>query len=141
MYNINSRGIINKFLCELKDYYNSPFFVGVIIAAFFFFCIFITGCASTAGLGKRLLQAKIVSEKHKGVLAICTRANALMYGGGNIAIVKTTKDFQGTVEVKKGCAVKITSQKAKNSTASNPKNPAEELLDTMFKTPERLIGE
>lgn len=100
-----------------------------------------SGCASTAGLGKRLLKAKIVSEEHKGALAVCTRANALMYGGGNIAIIKTAKDFQGTVEVKKGCTVKITAQKAKNSTTQNPKNPAEELLDTMFNHPNELIAE
>ena len=98
-----------------------------------------SGCASTAGLGKRLLKAKIVSEEHKGALAVCTRANALMYGGGNIAVVKTTKDFQGIVEVKKGCAVKITAGKAKNSTTQNPKNPAEELLDTMFNHPTELV--
>jgi len=101
----------------------------------------LSGCASTAGLGKRLLKAKIVSEEHKGALAVCTRANALMYGGGNIAVIKTAKDFQGTVEVKKGCAVKIVAGKAKNSTTQNPKNPAEELLDTMFNRPNELIGE
>ncbi len=126
---------------SIEGYIKSPFVAGLIIAVFSAFCILVTGCASTAGLGKRLLKAKIVSEENKGALAICTRANALMYGGGNITVIKTAKDFQGTVEVKKGCAVKITTQKAKNRTTPNPKNPAEELLDTMFKTPEKLIEE
>ena len=131
MYNINKNG--GGFLMLFVGKLNL-----VVIGLLLFF---LSGCASTAGLGKRLLKAKIVSEENKGAFAICTRANALMYGGGNIAVVKTAKDFQGTVEVKKGCAVKITAQKAKNDTTQNPNNPAEDLLDTMFNTPEKLIVE
>ena len=126
---------------SIEGYMKSPFVAGLIIAVFAAFCILVSGCASTAGLGKRLLKAKIVSEANKGALAVCTRANALMYGGGNIAIVKTTKDFTGTVEVKKGCEVKITTQKAKNSTTENPNNPAEDLLHKMFNNPNELIAE
>jgi len=126
---------------SIEGYMKSPFVAGLIIAVFCAFSILVSGCASTAGLGKRLLKAKIVSEENKGAFAICTRANALMYGGGNIAVVKTAKDFEGTVEVKKGCAVKITAQKAKNITTQNTNNPAEELLDTMFNHPNELIGE
>jgi len=131
MYNIDKSG------GGLMFYFNKLilFVVGLLLL------FYLTSCASTAGLGKRLLKAKIVSEEHKGALAVCTRANALMYGGGNIAVIKTAKDFQGTVEVKKGCAVKIVAGKAKNSTTQNPKNPAEELLDTMFNHPNELIGE
>lgn len=124
---------------SIEGYMKSPFVAGLIIAGFCAFLVLVAGCASTAGLGKRLLKAKIVSEEHKGALAVCTRANALMYGGGNITVIKTAKDFQGTVEVKKGCAVKITAQKAKNDTTSNPNNPAEELLDKMFNNPGELI--
>lgn len=126
---------------SIEGYMRSPFVAGLIIAVFAAFCILASGCASTAGLGKRLLKAKIVSEENKGALAICTRANALMYGGGNITVIKTAKDFQGTVEVKKGCAVKITARKAKNDTTQNPNNPAEDLLNSMFLTPEKLIAE
>lgn len=126
---------------SIEGYMKSPFVAGLIIAVFCAFSIVVSGCASTAGLGKRLLKAKIVSEENKGALAICTRANALMYGGGNITIIKTTKDFTGTVKVKKGCTVEIIAQKAKKDTTQNPKNPAKELLDTMFNTPEKLIGE
>jgi len=139
MYNINNGGNMKE--PSIEGYMKSPFVAGLIIAVFCAFIVLASGCASTAGLGKRLLKAKIVSEEHKGALAVCTRANALMYGGGNIAVVKTTKDFQGTVEVKKGCAVKITAGKAKNSTTQNPNNPAEELLDKMFNNPEELIAE
>ena len=96
---------------------------------------FLSGCAATNALGERLLKAKIFSEKEKGALAICTRANALMYGGGNIAIVKTTKHFHGTVKVKKGCQIEVINDPKK----TKPSNPAEDLLETIFTEPETLI--
>jgi len=138
MYNINNGGIMS--FLKKRKFPLTILTIDIIIVVIVLSILF-SGCASTAGLGKRLLKAKIVSEENKGALAICTRANALMYGGGNIAVIKTAKDFQGTVEVKKGCAVKITARKANNDTTQNPNNPAEELLDKMFNNPGELIAE
>ena len=121
----------------IGGYMRSPFVAGLIVAVFGAFCILITGCAATNALGERLLKAKVLSEKEKGALVVCTRANALMYGGGNIAIVKTTKSFSGTVEVKQGCGVKITTNPKKEA----PSNPAEDLLNRMFDSPASLVGE
>lgn len=127
MYNIDKSGGGPLMLMYSK-------FNFIVIGLFLFL---LSGCAATNALGERLLKAKGLSEKEKGALVVCTRANALMYGGGNIAIVKTTKSFTGTVEVKKGCGVKIIA----NPTKQTPSNPAEDLLDTMFNNPSELITE
>jgi len=73
----------------------------------FVIMIFLSSCAVTGPLGKRLLKAKLISEEKKGALVMCIKAKALMYGGGTTAMIKLTNDFKGTVVVTENCGIKV----------------------------------
>lgn len=73
----------------------------------FILAFLLTGCGATGPLGERLLRAKLLSEEKKGALVVCFRANAIVYGGGNTAVVKLTSQFKGRVEVKNQCEIII----------------------------------
>jgi len=68
------------------------------------------GCGATGPLGERLLKARLLSEEKKGVLVVCFKANAILYGDGITAVVKTTAKFKGKVEVKAGCEIEVNTE-------------------------------